>query len=268
MGTLRSLSYKVLLSILSVLFITPFLYAAPVGKITYLKGKVDITSPGKKAILAKLGMPVSVGDIIRAKSNSKAEVTFNDGNILRLAQKTRVEITEYMAGKKRSSGILNLFRGRIQNIVKKKWTKKIAEFTKAHKFEVHTPIAVVGVKGTNFFTFHTPLGSGAAFKEGTGYCYPKNMPQRRVYVFPGQKVFIPSPSATPQVKPIPKTEMQRYERETAPEGDTGGTGGKGKGGGTEGGTGGAGGAGSGKGKGKGATGGAGAGAGGEAGGST
>lgn len=216
MASFRSLIYKGLFSILFI-SLSSFLYAAPVGKFTYLKGRVDVTSPGKKAIPAKPGMPVSVGDIIRAKSRSKAEITFNNGNILRLAQNTRVEITEYMVGEKKSSNILNLFRGKIQNIVQKKWASKIAAFGKAHKFEVHTPIAVVGVKGTNFFTFHTHLGSGAVFKEGTGYVYPKQMPQKRVYVFPGQRVFIPSATATPKVKSVPKTEIERYEKDTAPE---------------------------------------------------
>jgi hypothetical protein len=191
--------------------------ATVVGKFTYISGRVDVTSPGKKAAPAKLGMEIAIGDIIRAKSNSKAEVLFKDGNILRIAQNTRVEITKYMIGKDKSNRILNLFRGNIQNIVKKMWAKKIAGFMKNHKYEVHTPIAVVGVKGTNFFTFHTRMGSGAIFKEGTGYCYARKRPQRVVYIFSGQKVIIPSATAVPIVKPASKREIQRFESQTAPK---------------------------------------------------
>jgi len=97
------------------------------------------------------------------------------------------------------------------------WAKKIAGFMKNHKYEVHTPIAVVGVKGTNFFTFHTRMGSGAIFKEGTGYCYARKRPQRVVYIFPGQKVIIPSATAVPIVKPASKREIQRFESQTAPK---------------------------------------------------
>jgi hypothetical protein len=112
--------------------------ASPVGTFTYLEGKVDITSPGKMAIPAGLETEVNIGDIIRAKSRSKAEITFTDGNILRIAQNTRVEITEYMMGEEESSEILNLYRGKIQSIVQEKLVRKIAAFAGAHRFEVHT----------------------------------------------------------------------------------------------------------------------------------
>ena len=228
MQTYKSLFYKGFGVLLFLLSFVVLAYGSPVGKFTYLKGRVDVTSPGKKATPAYLGMQVYVGDIIRAKSSSKAEITFFDGNILRLAQKTRVKISDYMVSKDKRSSIFDLFRGNIQNIVKKTWASKIAGFAKSHRFEVHTPIAVVGVKGTNFFTFHTPMGSGAIFKQGSGYCYPKNAPKKMVYVFPGQSVFVPSPTAMPKVKPVPKTEIQKYEDATSPER------GKGKGGAKEG----------------------------------
>ena len=206
--------------LVTILFLTTSQVAyalAPVGKFTYLEGRVDITRAKKKAFPAKLGMPVYVGDIIRAKSNSRAEITFNDGNILRCAQNTRIQITEYLVGKNRSSRTIQLFRGNIQNIVKKTWASKISKFLKTHKYEVHTPFAVVGVKGTNFFTFHSRLGSGAIFKEGVGYCYAKNMPERRVFVRAGQKVFIPSPNVPPKVGPASKTEIKKFESQTAPK---------------------------------------------------
>lgn len=70
--------------------------AASVGDLTYIKGRVDITSPGDIARPARLGDEVHVGDIIRTKRRSKAEITFVDDNVLRLAQEIRVKITEYM----------------------------------------------------------------------------------------------------------------------------------------------------------------------------
>ncbi len=199
------------------LFFVSLVYSAPVGKFTYVEGKVDLTPPGKKAVPVKIGMLVSMGDIIRTKSRSKAEITFNDGNILRLAQNTRVEITQYIVGTEKSSRILGLYRGNIQNIVKKTIASKIARFIKAHKYEVHTPIAVVGVKGTVFFAFHTKLGSGAIFKEGVGYCYAKKLPQKIVYIHAGQKVFVASPTTVPVVKRATKTELKKFETETSPK---------------------------------------------------
>ena len=57
-------------------------FAAPVGKITKLEGKVDVLKPGKGAVSGvSLGDNVDVGDIYRAKTNARAEVTFFNKNI-------------------------------------------------------------------------------------------------------------------------------------------------------------------------------------------
>ncbi|MEW6675024.1 MAG: hypothetical protein AB1348_03245 [Nitrospirota bacterium] len=49
----------------------------PAGKFTYIEGKVDVLRPPAiRAVPVKLGDPVFVSDIIRAKSKSKAEITF------------------------------------------------------------------------------------------------------------------------------------------------------------------------------------------------
>ena len=130
-----------------------------------MKGRVDLTSPGKRARVIKPGDDVNIGDIIRAKSKSRAEIIFNDGNVLRLAEKTRLEITEYLVGKKESKGIFNLFRGKVQNIIKKS-AGKLFGIKKRNRFEVHTPTAVVGVRGTNFFTYYQAGITGSVFKEG------------------------------------------------------------------------------------------------------
>jgi len=119
--------------------------AASVGKFTHVEGQVDVLSPGQAARAAKLGDEVSVGETLRTKSQSKAEVTFDDGNILRLAEKTAMEIKEYMVSQDSSSGILSLSRGKIQNIIKAA-AGRIFGLDKKNRFEVHTPTAVVGVR--------------------------------------------------------------------------------------------------------------------------
>jgi hypothetical protein len=137
--------------------------AEPVGKFTHIEGGVDITSPGQMARPAHLGDEVSVGDDVRSKSRSKAEITFIDGNILRLAKSTRVKINEYLFDKEQNSAIIRLFRGKIQNRVKRV-LGRVFGFKKRNRFEVHTPTAVVGVRGTDFFTYHMRDISGAKFK--------------------------------------------------------------------------------------------------------
>jgi hypothetical protein len=82
-------------AMLTVPFVFPCISQADsVGTFTYLKGRVDVTRPGQTARPAILGHRVNVGDIVRAKSRSKAEITFVDGNMLRLSQNTRIQGTE------------------------------------------------------------------------------------------------------------------------------------------------------------------------------
>ena len=109
-----------LFGILSLVVVSPIIaQAGPVGKFTSVEGRVDNTRPGRAAVEVKVGDEVYEKDIIRTKSKSKAEIAFFNGNSLRLAQSTRVEITECITGEEQNSSILRLFRGKIQSKVKK-----------------------------------------------------------------------------------------------------------------------------------------------------
>ena len=90
---------KKLLFFLALIFIftVSLSFAAPIGKITQLTGRVDVLKTGKNMVApVSLGAPVDIGDIYRAKTNSRAEITFINNNILKIAPATKVEIKEYM----------------------------------------------------------------------------------------------------------------------------------------------------------------------------
>src|SRR5512141_1889989 len=67
--------------------------AAPaVGKFTAVEGKVEVLRAGAlPAVGVKTGDPVSVQDVVRTKSDSRAEITFSDGAVLRIAQRSRLD---------------------------------------------------------------------------------------------------------------------------------------------------------------------------------
>jgi hypothetical protein len=211
--------------LLAILLLIPWLaMAAPVGKITNLAGNVDITSPGSAARDAKIDDPVIVGDFVRTKSKSKVEITFNEGNILRLAENTRVGITQYMSGEKRNSSILNLFRGRIQNIVK-------SIGISGGRYEVHTPTSVCGVRGTHFFNFYLAGASGSIFQEGSGYGYSINNPTDVKLITAGQGMFVPSATLGAQLRSVSNNQLDEMKNATEILGGSGGSGGSGDSGG-------------------------------------
>jgi hypothetical protein len=188
--------------------------AKSVGKFTKVEGRVDITSPGDSARLAFPGAVIFEKDIIRAKSRSKAEILFNDGNLLRLAQNTRVEISEYISDGHRKSTILSLFRGKIQNKVKKMFGRIFGK--KRNRFEVHTPTSVCGVRGTDFFTYYQKGISGAVFKEGRGYGYSINRPDEIKEIPTGKAMLVSNPDQPPIIRPATDAELIKHEQETTP----------------------------------------------------
>ncbi|MBI9082518.1 MAG: FecR domain-containing protein [Desulfobacterales bacterium] len=184
--------------------------AAPVGKFTSVKGSVDVTPAGGKSAAIQVGSPVSVGDIVRTKSRSSAEILFDDGSVLRLARNSRLAINEYSMGKGEDRGIMKLFRGKVQSIV-----KRAAGFfgNRKNRFEVHTPTAVCGVRGTNFFTWYAEGQSGAAVKEGTVYSYSVAKPAEVRDVKAGESMVVVSEEEPPVVRPATDQDLTLDEEE-------------------------------------------------------
>jgi hypothetical protein len=215
-------------ALLALLLLLPLAaLAAPVGKISNLAGNVDITVAGKSARIAIMGDSVNIGDFIRTKSKSKVEITFNEGNILRLAENTRVGITQYMSGEKQNSSILNLFRGRIQNVVK-------SIGIGGGRYEVHTPTAVCGVRGTFWFVGQENGKTDVAVLEGTvaatSYVPAETAggtPQQVEVILNAGQGTVLTGTTTPQVTTISDQQFQQLRNATEiseTSGSSGGTG--------------------------------------------
>jgi len=115
--------------------------AEPVGRITCVEGRVEIASPGQIARPAHIGSEAYRGDIIRTKSKARAEITFTDAGIMRLAQKSAVEISDSMTGKRMKRAVMGLFRVKIGSAASKFLT--MASFLRNRCELVHTAVAGV-----------------------------------------------------------------------------------------------------------------------------
>ncbi len=188
--------------------------ADQVGRITYVEGKVDIISPGQITRPACLGYEVHVGDIIHTKSRSKAEITFTDATIMQLAQKSNVEISEYVIGKSSRRVIIRLFRGKIHSVVSK--FLRMSSFSSRNRYEVHTPTAVAGVRGTDFFVYYQGGVTGLVFKEGLGYGYSQNRPLEIREIEAGQAMRVLSADQPPAIRSFSNLEIQKHLGDTEP----------------------------------------------------
>jgi len=187
--------------------------AKSVGVFTKVSGTVDVRSPHEdESRQAKMGENISALDAIYTHDNARAEVTFHDGNIIRLASETRLKIREYTMRGSESSEVINLLKGKLRNIVKVVFQ---ADFqNKKGKYEIHTPIAVCGVRGTDFFAYHEQGVSGAVFVTGKGYSYSSDVPGEVVTMTAGQQMTVRAGREAPKVTPARPKDIERFKKAT------------------------------------------------------
>jgi pilus assembly protein FimV len=129
--------------VLIMLMAIPYpLYAATVGKFTSVVGNVVLTRDGKD-YRAVVNSAVNEKDLIVTGDGASAVMSFTDDSTITMSPKTRMQVREFgMEGKARK-GIFSLSIGKL-----------VANVTKFiggnNKFEVHSPTAVCGVRGTLF----------------------------------------------------------------------------------------------------------------------
>jgi len=191
--------------------------AEPVGNFTGVVGRVDILREGKlPATPASLSGDVFLKDIIRTKSNSKAEITFNDNTVLRIAQRSRIDIGEYFSGEPSGKAVIKLQRGLIRSVVDQSVSKRIALAPGANRFEVQTPNAVAGVRGTDFFISFDRNATTVLLRDGEVCVSNANNPDAVVCLPPGFIVTVSGDGVPGQIRKATDMELNIFDRETSP----------------------------------------------------
>lgn len=115
-------------------------FSATISKVEHLK------LGSSKPVVAKEGDEVALKDIVETQKKSRAQVTFVDETVLRIASSSQIEITEFMFdNSKLQNGSIKMLRGTLRSIVHHTGPGE------SH-FEVVTPTAVAAARGTDFFT--------------------------------------------------------------------------------------------------------------------
>ncbi len=137
MKIIRSIlsSFVVVFALLTILAVTSA-SADVLGSMSFIDGRVDILTSGlDRALPVESGAPVSAGDVIRTKSGARAEIALADGTVLRLAESTRIEIT--------NAGSLDLLRGRLRTLN-----------PATPGFVIQTPNGQATLNGNDFYSIH------------------------------------------------------------------------------------------------------------------
>jgi hypothetical protein len=200
---------KVLAFVIAFSLCIPYGFAQEVGKITYVEGRVDILKPGSdKGTPVREYENISVGDSLRTKSNSKAEIKFKDDSIVRLAQNSKVEIKDYQLdekGKRKLAKIM-LERGKVRTIVTK--------MPHPADFAILTPNTEGVVKGSDVFAFYQAGSSGLLVAEGKVALTSIMHPQNGITVPAGNSALVPLEKLPEGPRPYLELEKKLYEDDT------------------------------------------------------
>lgn len=202
-----------LVTLVFLLMMTGSGLAAGIASFKVVTGSVDVLRGGRlPAAPARVGDPLAAGDFVRTKSGGYAEVAYNDGTLLKIAQRSRVDIGEQFSGQKGNGANVRLPRGTVQTVVNPATVKQGGP---GRRFEVHTPNAVAGVRGTVFTVTHDRSVTGIVVQQGSVYTYNPRLPDRIVTVPAGTVTTVAA--ATPPLPPrqaLP-AELNRMEKELA-----------------------------------------------------
>jgi len=126
--------------------VTFVLVSCTYGKatLTELGGMVMVQRQGDNDWYpAVLNMPLEEGDRIKAGKGSFAEITFDNGQVVKIEEDSDLRLSSILLSEEEEKIELKALIGRILANVKK------AIGTKS-KLELHTPTAVIGVRGTEY----------------------------------------------------------------------------------------------------------------------
>lgn len=186
------------------------------GVFMVVKGDIKVVSKDGSQSGAKVGKKVSQGDTIVSGPDSRAKVVMTDKNVLNISPDSKIMIEKYENdGKDNKNVELNVLYGKVRASVEQKYDGEKS------KFNVKTPSAVAGVRGTDFITGYssqtkqtsitTFAGSVAVGQPGPGGTI-----LNPVFVQKGQTTNA-SPSGVEPPKPVPAEDLKQMNQESSAE---------------------------------------------------
>lgn len=118
---------------------------APAGTVASLQGRAESQRPGTPAwrTLAA-GTDVFVGERIRTAESSRVKILMRDDSVITLGAKSELVVDQMVVGADKSNTRMDAVVGAVRAVVTDRYGSK------GSSFEVKTPTAVAGVRGTGF----------------------------------------------------------------------------------------------------------------------
>ena len=195
--------------ILSILIAVPYSLAQEIGTVTYVEGRVDIFKAGsEKGTPLRADEPISIGDSIRTKSNSKAQIVFKDTSVLQLAESSKVKVEDFKIDDKgrRETATILLERGKVRTIIEK--------MPHSADFIIATPNSQGTITGSDVFAFYKAGNSGMLVAEGRLSIMNPMYPEEKIIVPAGNSVMVPKDDTPKGPREYLDLEKEIHERDT------------------------------------------------------
>ncbi len=126
-------------------------HAILAGRVSSLQGDVTVTRLGElNARSVAPMMEIHVNDQIMTGSDGRIRILFTDDSVVSLAENSKLRISKqvYNPAARQRESVIDLFRGRVRSVVSRFLNTQI------NRFEIRTPTAVAGVRGSEIITEH------------------------------------------------------------------------------------------------------------------
>lgn len=172
----------------------------PAANLSIFTGDCRVWHQGESTE-AEIGQPLFVGDSVRTGKDSRAEVSFEDGTSVRISDNARLLVQQ--ADTLRS---LKLLWGKL-------WAKVARLSSAQSRFEVQTPTAVAGVRGTVFRVEVDPdTATRVAVEEGEVEVFHPRLARRMVRLAARREAFVRIGQDPSDPREYDPAKEQRWER--------------------------------------------------------
>lgn len=177
------------------------------GIMMVVKGDIKVTSKDGKTEAAKVGKKVSQGDTIVAGADARAKIVMSDKNVINVSPDSKIVIEKYENAGDKKNVELNVVYGKVRAAVEQKYDGEKS------KFNIKTPSAVAGVRGTDFmmgYNAGTKVSQVVTFSGSVavGTPGPGGSIRNPVFVQPGQMTEAGAGGASAP-KAVPQDELNK-----------------------------------------------------------
>ncbi len=186
-----------------------------VGTLAVVKGQVEIKDPSGKVTPAKMGSKIKEKDTIIAGKEGRAKLIMIDQNVLNISPESQINLESYKfePEKNDKNVVINVLYGKVRSTVNQKYDGE------KNTFNVKTPAAVAGVRGTDFLGGYNLANKQSNFVTFSGMVQvgtpgPGGAILNAVMVAPGQATtaILGAPPVAPTS--VPKSDLANMNKDS------------------------------------------------------